>query len=309
MPTTSSPTRQALVLIMATATALLMGLGSQDAGTTPQPERSGSPYLLTICPVSERPLPEDGGTVAIIADTGDRTMDGREIRVCCPGCLNRFNKDPRPFIAKMDERMIKEQTPRYPPGACLVMDTKELPDPRGPEADDCTQLIWKNRLVRLCCKRCERTFMNDPDQFIAKLDARAIAYHGPRYKLDTCVATGQPLGDNPHVFMLGDHVVKTCCAGCRPRVENDWATKIAATNAHIRSTSDAKEAQDTPSGPILLLPDKARTAIIGKYPTGQVYGVSRDNETWKVELRTDQGNNRMLLVSEDGWILSDKPAK
>ena len=107
--------------------------------------------------------------------------------------------------------------------------------------------------------------------------------------------------------MLGDHVVKVCCAGCRPRVENDWSRMVAATNANIRSSGDVQKTKEAPSGPIRLLSKDARAAIIAKYPDGKVYNVSKSGSSWSIELRTAEGANRKIQVSDDGWILSDRP--
>ena len=148
--------RLLLVTVLIAGFSILPGFAPSATKKKGQPEISGSPYLMTTCTVSGRPLPEDGGHVVVMSNTSDPALLGREFRFCCPGCVKRFKNDPKDFIKKLDKRMIKEQTPRYPPGVCPIMEDEEMPDPRGPEADDCTQLIWKNRLIRLCCRKCAR---------------------------------------------------------------------------------------------------------------------------------------------------------
>lgn len=80
-------------------------------------------------------------------------------------------------------------------------------------------------------------------------------------------------------------------------------------NAGIDSKSDVKEAKSRPSGPISLLPEKARNTIAEKYPNAKVFSVSKKNGSWELTLRTKQGTERRIEISNDGWIVTDNVVK
>lgn len=56
-------------------------------------------YPLTTCVVTGEDLHEDGEPVAIL-------WEGTEVQFCCPDCVEKFAKNPAPYLAK-----IKAATP------------------------------------------------------------------------------------------------------------------------------------------------------------------------------------------------------
>ena len=58
------------------------------------------PYTLKICVVSGDKLGEMG-------DPYVYEYEGREIKMCCKGCLKDFNKDPDKYIKLIDEGEAK----------------------------------------------------------------------------------------------------------------------------------------------------------------------------------------------------------
>ena len=234
-----------------TGLGLLLALATTVAASTTTPEttthapgiRQGAPYLLSVCVVSGRPLPADGGVAIILEGPADGVQTGREIRVCCDDCSGKFTKDPAKYLPKVDELIIADQMPRYPKDMnCVVMEAKSLPDPTGPEAKDCTLVVYKNRLVRLCCTRCNRRFQADPAKFIAKLDAAAIKAQKADYPLTTCVVTGGNLRTSSPWFMIGDRAVTTCCGGCKGRAMKDPRGAVAKLDAAMKTGAKKTDA-------------------------------------------------------------------
>ncbi len=219
------------LLLAATATAVRGGpipVGIQEAPGA----RQGAPYLLDVCVVSGRRLPADGGVVMVLEGSAGGLQTGREIRVCCKSCEGRFLKEPAKYLAKVDELIIADQMARYPKNLpCLVMESKKLPDPSGSAAKDCTLVVYKNRLVRLCCTRCVRRFQADPAKYLAILDAGAIEAQKDDYPLTTCVVTGGGLRTNSPWFMIGDRAVRTCCGGCKGRAMKNPRAAVAKVDA------------------------------------------------------------------------------
>jgi YHS domain-containing protein len=58
------------------------------------------PYTLKICVVSGDKLGEMG-------DPFVYEYQGREIKLCCKGCLKDFNKEPAKYIKKIEEEEAK----------------------------------------------------------------------------------------------------------------------------------------------------------------------------------------------------------
>lgn len=78
-------------------------------------------------------------------------------------------------------------------------------------------VVWNNRLVRLCCKRCIRMFRADPAKYVAVLDAAVIREAKAAGRIKTCVVNGRPLHDRANWFVIGDRAAATCCRGCQPK--------------------------------------------------------------------------------------------
>ena len=72
--------------------------GNSDAETA----RTGAakPYPLDVCLVSDERLGAHGEPHVFV-------HEGREIKLCCAGCLNAFHKDPAKFIAKLDRAVTE----------------------------------------------------------------------------------------------------------------------------------------------------------------------------------------------------------
>ena len=53
------------------------------------------PYTLKVCPVSDEKLGDMGDPYVF-------THEGREIKLCCKGCLKDFNKDAAKYVKKIE---------------------------------------------------------------------------------------------------------------------------------------------------------------------------------------------------------------
>ncbi len=118
-------------------------------------------YPLTTCAVSKEPLVEDGEDIAI-----NYVYQNRLIRFCCKGCIKDFKKDPEATLKKLDAAIIAQQSKNYPLKTCVVSG-EEL----GTSMGDPFDIVIGNRLVRLCCKRCEKKVRATPLAYLPALDA------------------------------------------------------------------------------------------------------------------------------------------
>jgi len=158
-------------------------------------------YPLDHCIVSGEKL----GDKPVIQD-----YNGRELRFCSQNCAKEFKKDPQQYLAKLDEEIIKQQLPVYPLETCVV--TGEKLDTEGTPVN----YIYKNRLVRFCCKNCIQTFEKDPTTYLKKLDDASVNKQLKAYPLDTCLVSGEKLGGmgEPVNYIYAGRLVRFCCSGC-----------------------------------------------------------------------------------------------
>lgn len=172
------------------------------------------PFPLATCPVSGQNLGSMGDPIV-------KKYDGREVRFCCGGCIGKFEADQTGYWEKIDRQIVKDQLRYYPAQTCVVSG-----EPLVENGEDiASNMVYGNRLVRLCCKMCERQFKADPKKFIKKLDTITADEQRQDYPLDTCVVAGGKLGSmgEPVEMVVAGRLMRFCCAGCNPKVEADPA--------------------------------------------------------------------------------------
>lgn len=126
------------------------------AAATPAPGPASAPYMLETCPVSGEKLGSMGEPVVY-------SHEGRELRFCCQGCINPFEKDPAQYLAKVDAAMIERLRPDYPLHTCVVAGSK-LGSMGEPYAH-----IYRNHLVLFCCDGCLPAFRKDPARYLSQI--------------------------------------------------------------------------------------------------------------------------------------------
>ncbi len=189
-------------------------------------DRVGDPFTLRDCPVANHAIGEMGEPVV-------RVYDGREIRFCCDDCIETFEADLKVSLAEVDKSIIASQMPFYPATTCLVSG-EELGSMGQP-----IDMVWNNRLVRLCCKGCVKTFTKDPQAVIAKLDEAVKEAQRKDYPLENCPISDEKLGGmgEPTEIVVGNRLVRFCCEGC----EGDFYRNPGAIIAALDEAWKAKK--------------------------------------------------------------------
>lgn len=161
----------------------------------------GDPYLLPTDPVSGEKL---GPQATVIK------YQGRELRFTSKQNAERFQADPNAYLGKIDQQMIEQQKSLYPLASCVV--SNEKLESMGGSAD----VIYGNRLVRLCCADCQKEFQKDPAKYFKKIDEAVIKAQKPSYPLKACVVSGEALGSMGDAvdYVVGNRLVRFCCSGC-----------------------------------------------------------------------------------------------
>lgn len=187
--------------------------GQDQHGAKPAGVRAwGEPYTLDTCPVS-------GERLGAMGDAIVKEYHGREVRLCCSGCIGKFEADQDRYWKEIDERIIKDQRRFYPTEKCLV--TGEPLIENGENI--ATEMVYGNRLIRLCCKMCVKKFKVDPEKYIVELDKATIEAQRKDYPLTDCVVGGGPLGSmgEPVEMVVAGRLIRLCCAGCEPKIKAD----------------------------------------------------------------------------------------
>lgn len=158
-------------------------------------------YPLDTCAVR-------GGKLGGMGKPVNMIYDNRLVRFCCSGCISAFNSDPEKYFAEMDRKIIAAQAPNYPLTECPV-------GGHGPkEEGGWYDVIYMNRLVRLCCEGCEWKLHANPAGYIAKLDKAYADAQRDSYPLKTCAVSGEELDDSAVEIVAGTQLVRLCCEGC-----------------------------------------------------------------------------------------------
>ena len=209
----------AVALVTVAGTSLAF---AHDDAKTPK----GDLWPLDTCIVSGEKLGSMGDAIAV-------NHEGRDVKLCCKGCIAKFKKNADEFLAKADKQIIEQQLKTYPLDTCVVMDTEAL---GSEDMGDPVNLVYKNRLVRFCCKGCIRKFKKDPAAYLAKIDKAVIKQQMKDYPLENCVVMDdESLGDEPINHVFATRLVRFCCKGCLRKFNKDPLAYLAKIDAKMEA--------------------------------------------------------------------------
>lgn len=121
-------------------------------------------YPLTHCVVKpEDPLEIEGAHDVSMT----LVWNNRLVRLCCPGCEEKFLADPEKFIRVQNDAVIAAQKDSYPMNTCVISGGKL--GSMGHVVD----YVFANRLVRFCCAPCIEDFEKEPLKYLRQIDAAA----------------------------------------------------------------------------------------------------------------------------------------
>lgn len=187
----------------------------QDKPPAVSSEFKGDPYLLDTDPVS-------GAALGPIESQVVFEHEGRELRCASKADAEAFKAEPAKYLPAIDARMIEHQKPFYPLDICVISGDKLGGDMGAP-----IDFIYKNRLIRFCCKNCKPEFLKEPAKAIAKLDQAVIAKQSATYPATTCVVSGEKLGGDmgpPVDVVVGNRLIRFCCKDCQKDFRKDPLT-------------------------------------------------------------------------------------
>lgn len=210
----------AAALLAAPALAQHEGHGDQPAAPAAAAEkRVGDPYPLARCPISGKRLGEMGDPVV-------KLYNGREVRFCWSACPAKFEADLPAGLARLDEKITKDQAPLYPLRTSVVTG-KPLPE-------EPHQFVYGNRLIRVGSEAERTSFRHHAKEYMAVLDKAVVAAQGKHYPLKTCPVSGDEFGGamgEPVDLVVAGRLVRLCCDGCKEDVEKEPARFVALVDA------------------------------------------------------------------------------
>lgn len=198
-------------------------------------EQPGDLYSLDTCPVSGLQLGKLGPPVVMM-------HEGREVRFCSAGCIEKFEADGPSYFAKIDDEIVKQQLPYYPMTTCPVSD-----QPLGSMGEP-VNYVHNNRLVRFCRKGCLRAFKRDSAGYLAELDQAVLAEQMLGYPLKTCPVSQEPLDSmgKPVDLVVANRLLRFCCNGCVGVFFKDPAAQLATINESWSKTQAPKAHEEKP---------------------------------------------------------------
>lgn len=199
----------------------------KDAPKTAEPAKDkAAAYPLTTCPIS-------GGKLGSMGEPVVKVYEGREVKFCCASCPPTFEKDVAKSLAKLDESIIKDQTPFYPLDTSVVTGKKLPAKP--------VDWVYENRLVRLGDEAEKAEFKKDAAKHLAALDKAAVEKQTKDYPLQTCAVSKEKLGSmgKPVDMIVAGRLVRLCCNDCVKSVGKDPAKYIAMVD-DARKSGGAK---------------------------------------------------------------------
>lgn len=123
--------------------------------------------------------------------------------------------------------------------------------------------VYDGREVRFCCAGCEKPFEEKKAENFAKIDEQLIAQQKANYPLTTCVVRGTEIEGEGVAFVVGNRMVKTCCKGCKGKVEAEPAKFIAELDKAVIEKQKASYSAKTCPVSGKELTDSAVNMVVG----------------------------------------------
>ncbi|MBM3288751.1 MAG: hypothetical protein FJY92_01230 [Candidatus Hydrogenedentes bacterium] len=113
--------------------------------------------------------------------------------------------------------------------------------------DEAVVAVKDGREFKFCCNGCKGKLDSDTASVIGKADAAIIEKQKASYPLDTCIMSGEKLGDKAVDAVINNRLVRVCCADCVDSFKKDVAGNLKKLDAAvIEKQKDAHTAKTCP---------------------------------------------------------------
>jgi YHS domain-containing protein len=102
-------------------------------------------------------------------------------------------------------------------------------------ADDAITHVHEQRQLRFNSEKNVETFTADPAKYLKAVDAKLVEMQKEHYPLKTCPVSGGELGSmgEPIDIIVGNRLVRLCCAGCEKQVRDNPTPVIEKLDAAV----------------------------------------------------------------------------
>ena len=102
---------------------------------------------------------------------------------------------------------------------------------------------YDGREVRFCCESCIEGFEENLDANLKKMDEAIIAKLKPGYPLETCLVSGEKLGEmgEPVDYVYDNQLIRLCCQSCIETFEEDPDNYLKKLQAAYTARGEGKE--------------------------------------------------------------------
>ncbi|MEM6560013.1 MAG: hypothetical protein AAF656_00300 [Planctomycetota bacterium] len=101
--------------------------------------------------------------------------------------------------------------------------------------DEAITHVHEQRQLRFNGEDTMKIFLQDPAKHLAEVDEKLVAMQRPYYPLTTCPVSGGELGSmgEPVDIVVGNRLVRLCCAGCEKQVRENPEPIIPKLDAAV----------------------------------------------------------------------------
>jgi len=160
------------------------------------------------CKGNQTSCPVMGGKInkEIFAD-----HDGKRVYFCCNDCMEKFKKNPRQYIRKLEKQGVTPEKIGKPQTSCPVL---------GKKINKEIFADHDGKRAYFCCNDCMEKFKKNPRQYIRKLEEQGVTLEKIRKQQTSCPVIGGKI--NKEIF--ADHDGKRvyfCCSGCTEKFKKN----------------------------------------------------------------------------------------
>ena len=129
----------------------------------------------------------------------------------------------------------------WPLPTCVVSGEPLGDKPVVKVLDDAKDPSVHGREVRFCCEKCVTTFESNRAKYLKQADEAITARELPAYPAINCIvmpdekvaAPGTPEAKEAHQVVVGNQLVRVCCAQCERKVKRNPAAYLTKVQAAI----------------------------------------------------------------------------
>lgn len=205
-----------------------------------QAESSEPEPINEMCPIGKEPIVPSAGTVE---------YKGKTIGLCCPGCGKQFlawdesRKDKFVTLAAahrepgqdhVGQAAAEPATGEAAPGPTYpyTLDSCPVGGKLGSMGDPVVKL-YDNREVRFCCAGCIDEFEANQAKYWGEIDAKIVEQQLMHYPIDTCIVTGEKLGENAVNHVHNNRLVRLASEEAVAEFRDDPAKHLKALDKEI----------------------------------------------------------------------------